>query len=215
MTRTQALGRQSWLKEMWRRWAKALSSRKAVGTALVTCVAGIWIGASFVVSDLGERGVSWLLITYLSNATFMVNLPFTLPLPGQPSKSAMRAAAAVSPLWFTAQLAFNASLVLTTVPSNTILSTTSSLFALILSRFVLNEQLTLLKLVSVLASMTGTSLVTLADGRLGDRQPHAVAGDFLAVLSAALYACHTTRALSPICMHMHRSLVPTTAELTT
>lgn len=86
-----------------------------------------------------------------------------VPLPGglsQEAQSASRwpiikAAAAVAPLWFLAQLCFNASLLLTSVTSNTILSSASSLFTFFLSVVLLGESFALTKLVAVLLTVIG------------------------------------------------------------
>ena len=59
------------------------------------------------------------------------------------------------PLWFGANYFFNLSLGLTSVASNTILSTTSCIFTLILSIIVLKESPELLKFVAVLVSFGG------------------------------------------------------------
>lgn len=64
----------------------------------------------------------------------------------------------VAPLWFGAQLAFNFSLSMTNVTSNTILSSTSGLFTYGLSCLLLGEAYTLLKLLSILVCITGVPL---------------------------------------------------------
>lgn len=58
-------------------------------------------------------------------------------------------------LWFTAQYLFNASLSLTSVTSNTILSSTSSLFTFALSMLVLKEPYSAAKLASIAACIGG------------------------------------------------------------
>ncbi len=68
-----------------------------------------------------------------------------------------------TPLWFLAQWTFNLSLALTSVTSNTILSSTSSLFTFGLSVLLLGERFTLKKLACIVACMLGTALVTLSD----------------------------------------------------
>ena len=61
----------------------------------------------------------------------------------------------VAPLWFGAQLAFNFSLSMTNVTSNTILSSTSGLFTYVLSCLLLGEAFNLVKLLSILICITG------------------------------------------------------------
>jgi hypothetical protein len=58
-------------------------------------------------------------------------------------------------LWFIAQYLFNVSLSLTSVTSNTILSSTSSLFTFALSMLVLKEPYSLAKLLSIAACIGG------------------------------------------------------------
>ncbi|XP_020675194.1 solute carrier family 35 member F5 [Dendrobium catenatum] len=100
----------------------------------------------------------------------------------------------ICPFWFFAQLTFNLSLKYTTVTSNTILSSTSSLFTFLVSVAFLGEKFTWVKLVSVLLCMGGTVLVSLADLGVGVNAIayNAVLGDALALVSAGLYAVYIT-----------------------
>ncbi|KAG0515712.1 hypothetical protein BDA96_10G302100 [Sorghum bicolor] len=100
----------------------------------------------------------------------------------------------ISPFWFLAQLTFNLSLRYTTVTSNTILSSTSSLFTFLVALVFLGETFTWLKLISVLLCMGGTIIVSLADS---SSSANAIAtnpllGDFLSIVSAGLYAVYIT-----------------------
>ncbi|AQK66335.1 EamA-like transporter family [Zea mays] len=100
----------------------------------------------------------------------------------------------ISPFWFLAQLTFNLSLRYTTVTSNTILSSTSSLFTFLVALVFLGETFTWLKLISVLLCMGGTIIVSLADS---SSSVNAIAtnprlGDFLSIVSAGLYAVYIT-----------------------
>lgn len=98
----------------------------------------------------------------------------------------------ISPFWFLAQLTFNLSLKYTTITSNTILSSSSSLFTFLVSIAFLGEKFTCLKLISVLLCMGGTIIVSLGDSESG---ANAVAskpllGDILALVSAGLYSIY-------------------------
>lgn len=100
----------------------------------------------------------------------------------------------ICPFWFFAQLTFNLSLKYTTVTSNTIISSTSSLFTFLVSVALLGEAFTWVKLISVLLCMGGTIIVSLADSNTG---VNAIAanpflGDILALGSAGLYAVYIT-----------------------
>jgi solute carrier family 35 protein F5 len=97
------------------------------------------------------------------------------------------------PLWFLAQWSFNASLALTSVTSNTILSSTSSLFTFFLSILLLGEVFSSSKLLAIMACIVGTALVTLSDATSqseGSKQA-SLSGDALTVISTALYAGYT------------------------
>lgn len=98
----------------------------------------------------------------------------------------------ICPFWFLAQLTFNLSLKYTTVTSNTILSSTSSLFTFLVALAFLGERFTWIKLISVLLCMGGTVVVGLADSESGVNAIAAnpVLGDVLALVSACLYAVY-------------------------
>lgn len=67
----------------------------------------------------------------------------------------IRAASSVAPFWFLAQLCFNTALHLTSVTSNTILSSPSSLFTYFLSVVILHEKFTYGKLTGVGLTVVG------------------------------------------------------------
>ncbi|WOG95021.1 hypothetical protein DCAR_0314323 [Daucus carota subsp. sativus] len=100
----------------------------------------------------------------------------------------------ICPFWFLAQLTFNFSLKYTTVTSNTILSSASSLFTFLVSLAFLGETFTLVKLISVLLCMGGTIIVSLGDSESGLRNVASkpLLGDILALISAALYSVYIT-----------------------
>ncbi|QCE11590.1 Solute carrier family 35 member SLC35F1/F2/F6 [Vigna unguiculata] len=100
----------------------------------------------------------------------------------------------ICPFWFLAQLTFNLSLKYTTVTSNTILSSASSLFTFLVSLAFLGERFTWLKLFSVLLCMGGTIIVSLGDSQSGLKAiaSNPLLGDIFALLSAGLYAVYIT-----------------------
>ncbi|WOL12015.1 thiamine-repressible mitochondrial transport protein THI74-like [Canna indica] len=100
----------------------------------------------------------------------------------------------ICPFWFFAQLSFNISLKYTTVTSNTILSSTSSLFTFLVALAFLGETFTWLKLISVLLCMGGTIIVSLADSNtaVSAIATNPLLGDILSLLSAGLYAVYIT-----------------------
>ncbi|KAE9618028.1 hypothetical protein Lal_00037866 [Lupinus albus] len=100
----------------------------------------------------------------------------------------------ICPFWFFAQLTFNLSLKYTTVTSNTILSSASSLFTFLVSLAFLGERFTCLKLFSVLLCMGGTVIVSLGDSQngLSTVASNPLLGDIFALVSAGLYAIYIT-----------------------
>ncbi|XP_016432713.1 thiamine-repressible mitochondrial transport protein THI74 [Nicotiana tabacum] len=100
----------------------------------------------------------------------------------------------ICPFWFLAQLTFNLSLKYTTVTSNTILSSSSSLFTFLVSLVFLGEIFSWVKLISVLLCMGGTIIVSLGDSKSGSSKvaSNPVLGDILALLSSAFYAVYIT-----------------------
>ncbi|KAI6674465.1 hypothetical protein NL676_002371 [Syzygium grande] len=102
----------------------------------------------------------------------------------------------ICPFWFFAQLTFNLSLKYTTVTSNTILSSASSLFTYLVSLAFLGEKFTWVKLISVLLCMGGTIIVSVGDSgtdsSLRATATNPLLGDILALVSAALYAVYIT-----------------------
>ncbi|XP_022159711.1 uncharacterized vacuolar membrane protein YML018C [Momordica charantia] len=101
----------------------------------------------------------------------------------------------ICPFWFLAQLTFNLSLKYTTVTSNTILSSASSLFTFLVSLAFLGEKFTWVKLASVLLCMGGTIIVSLGDSKSEGTSRTAsnpLLGDVLSLTSAGLYAVYIT-----------------------
>ncbi|KAJ0249617.1 hypothetical protein HA466_0150860 [Hirschfeldia incana] len=100
----------------------------------------------------------------------------------------------ICPFWFLAQLTFNLSLKYTTVTSNTILSSSSSLFTFLVSLIFLGEKFTWVKLLSVLLCMSGTIIVSLGDSESNSSATakNPLLGDVLSLLSAAFYAVYIT-----------------------
>lgn len=78
--------------------------------------------------------------------------------------------------------------------SNTILSSTSSLFTFLVSLAFLGEKFTWVKLVSVLLCMAGTIIVSLSDSKtsLSAIASNPLLGDILALVSAGFYAVYIT-----------------------
>ena len=146
----------------------------------------------------------------------LVPTPHTTPPPSPPRRrgtllpptshelTIARAAAVVAPLWFGAQLAFNTSLNLTSVTSNTVLSSASAALTYAASVLVLKERPTLRKAMCVGVTMGGVAAVAVADGVTrrgggggggsgsgGHTRTQSLAGDALTLLASGLYAAYT------------------------
>lgn len=78
--------------------------------------------------------------------------------------------------------------------SNTILSSSSSLFTFLVSLAFLGEKFTWVKLISVLLCMAGTIIVSFGDSESGlsDIASNPALGDILALVSSAFYAVYVT-----------------------
>eukprot|EP01024_Parvocaulis_polyphysoides_P063950 TRINITY_DN7416_c0_g3_i1.p1 TRINITY_DN7416_c0_g3~~TRINITY_DN7416_c0_g3_i1.p1 ORF type:complete len:420 (+),score=27.89 TRINITY_DN7416_c0_g3_i1:40-1299(+) len=106
----------------------------------------------------------------------------------------IKAALVVSPLWFLGQYTNNLALNLTSVSSNTILSTPASLFTFILAVFLVNEKFEMRKLLSIVVCMLGVIMVTVVDMEMSKDQNGTnggVVGDLVTILSAFFYASYT------------------------
>eukprot|EP00871_Galdieria_phlegrea_P002253 jgi/Galph1/3028/GphlegSOOS_G1656.1 len=89
-------------------------------------------------------------------------------------------------LWLMANYFFNLALDRTSVASNTILSTLSSIFTLLMASFLQVEKLTLLKVFYVILNFVGVVLVTWSDSR--SRGTRTMIGDACSVISALFYS---------------------------
>ncbi|XP_055808130.1 thiamine-repressible mitochondrial transport protein THI74-like [Solanum dulcamara] len=131
----------------------------------------------------------------LKKRIFYQNVDIGLDAKGRWTRSRVaKVSLLICPIWFLAQLTFNLSLKYTTVTSNTILSSSSSLFTFLVSLVFLGEVFTWVKLFSVLLCMGGTIIVSLGDSKSGSSKvaSNPVLGDILSLVSAAMYAVYIT-----------------------
>lgn len=107
------------------------------------------------------------------------------------------------PLWFVANVLFNYSLSRTSVASNTILSSTSCIWAMIFSRLLLKEPVTVQKLLAIGLSFGGAFMVGFGDqqeksndsatnSNNSNSSTSMLEGNVLAGVSAMFYAAYTT-----------------------
>ncbi len=106
-------------------------------------------------------------------------------------------AAIVAPLWFIANYSYNLSLAKTSVASNTIISSTSSLFTYLFSVIFLKERLTLLSVVGVLISFGGAFLI----GWWDDQGSRGTADEHLMYL-IAIAKCYYSFSVRLTCLYI-------------
>ncbi|EFA81910.1 hypothetical protein PPL_05142 [Heterostelium album PN500] len=106
-------------------------------------------------------------------------------------KSIIKISAILCPIWFAANYTYNISLDITSVSSNTILSSLSGVFSLFISIFLKVDKFSIEKLLSTLISLSGIVLVSYSD--ISSENGHdTVIGDLLAVVGAFLYGFYCT-----------------------
>ncbi|KAI9476805.1 hypothetical protein LPJ79_002422 [Coemansia sp. RSA 1821] len=107
-------------------------------------------------------------------------------------RETVRLGVAFSMLWFAANVTQNASLAYTSVASSSILCSTSGLFTLVIGYVAHVETFNAARLTAVLASILGVyCIIKYGSQETNMVSPHSWIGDFLALLSAALYGCYT------------------------
>jgi len=96
-------------------------------------------------------------------------------------------------VWLTMVGTFNFSLDRTSVASNTIISTLSGSFCMIMSCIFLKEQISPLTVIGVLTALMGAVCVGILDEEDDDgTEKNTAFGDVLALISAMVYACYST-----------------------
>eukprot|EP00026_Physarum_polycephalum_P008125 Phypoly_transcript_08203.p1 GENE.Phypoly_transcript_08203~~Phypoly_transcript_08203.p1 ORF type:complete len:412 (+),score=31.56 Phypoly_transcript_08203:177-1412(+) len=93
------------------------------------------------------------------------------------------------PIWFIANYPYNVGLAMTSVSSNTILSTLSGLFSLILSSLMGVDRFTVWKLIAAIVTLGGVALVSELDTKEGKES---ALGDIYTVIGAIVYALYCT-----------------------
>ena len=170
--------------------------RKAVvGLCLLLCVVVLWVGSSTAIQAIfTEVGFDKpFFLTYFNTSMFSLYLLSLIwkkvPEPVLPNLFAVAKVALIfCPFWFTANYLFNISLGLTSVASNTILSTTSGLLTLIVSIYALNESPDVVKFLAAGLSLGGVACIALSDENSGE---DTVIGDALALGGAVAYSIYS------------------------
>ncbi|GAQ86576.1 hypothetical protein KFL_002970140 [Klebsormidium nitens] len=112
---------------------------------------------------------------------------------------AVKIAAVIGPLWFMAQYTYTLSLGLTTVSSNTIIFSSTSLFTFLISVIWLKEPFTIFKLAMIVCAMLGTVVVSISDVESSSESDGSLSipsgpalGNGLAFVAAIIYAFYGT-----------------------
>lgn len=129
---------------------------------------------------LGPATVWWCFVVRLD--------PLKLPL-GQ----TFRLSAIFCFIWFLMTYLYNSSLAFTSLGSNTVLSTLSGPFCLILSRLLLKDPLVFSNVLGVLVVFGGAVLIGMQDEhKEKSSSDKTILGDILAIASAFVYGLYTT-----------------------
>ena len=163
-----------------------------MGFILLGIVVILWVGSSTLIQTILEDSNfnKPFFLTYFSTSNFswyFIDI-YRRRLDIREGKlprlrQTFKIAAQFCPLWFMANYFYNLSLTLTSIASSTILSSTSGVFTLFLSIFILKTKPDVLKFLAVLLSFGGISMIALADT---ESQEETVVGDFLALIGAVL-----------------------------
>mmetsp|Transcript_27521 Transcript_27521/g.49594 ORF Transcript_27521/g.49594 Transcript_27521/m.49594 type:complete len:321 (-) Transcript_27521:2862-3824(-) len=168
------------------------TSYKGLGALCLTGVILLWVTSSVLQQELfgALHYTKPYLLTYFTCLLFTSYLAIsyvrdlTLPL-----KSLFNSAIQLGPLWFIANVCLSESLVLTSVASNTILSSLSGVFSLILSVMFLRSSPDILKFVAAVSAVIGVFVISMSDGK--EEGNATLLGDFLALIGSIFYACYS------------------------
>lgn len=179
----------------------------AFGIVLLSIVVFLWITSSVITQSIfiSQHFDYPFFLTTFSTSVFTMYIPYhcirisrsstrSLDKPQASWKEVMRNAIILCPVWFVMNFSFNTSLSMTSVASNTIMSSTSSLFTLLIEAYFLNTIITPMNVLGVLCTIAGAVLVALPDissGHGGSTGTYPLLGDSLALLSAVLYGVYS------------------------
>jgi drug/metabolite transporter (DMT)-like permease len=167
------------------------------GVALLVVVNIIWVLSSMITQYLFFEGNTKapVSLTFLCNAEFIILLPIEILgikaklFRSSNFKKAGKIAILVGPIWFLAQASYNTSLLWTTVSSNTMLSSTSSIWTFLISIVFFGESFDKYQFGGVCLTITGAILVSYDQMSSKDA---AIVGDILCLVSSLFYAIYST-----------------------
>mmetsp|Transcript_34113 Transcript_34113/g.59509 ORF Transcript_34113/g.59509 Transcript_34113/m.59509 type:complete len:327 (+) Transcript_34113:3629-4609(+) len=165
---------------------------KALGAICLSVVIMLWVSSSVLQQELfgSLHYTKPYFLTYFTCLLFTSYLvTFLAKPPVLPKKTLIIAALQLGPLWFMANVCLSESLVLTSVASNTILSSLSGVFSLILSVVFLKNSPDILKFIAALSAVSGVAMISLADSTESGNST--MFGDILALIGSIFYACYS------------------------
>lgn len=164
---------------------------KALGFILLLAVVVLWVASSTIIQVLFVEVEYFkpFFLTWFSTSMFSFYLLSLIWKKREFSevKEIAKTAAPFCIFWFGANYLFNLSLGMTTISSNTILSSTSGVITLVLAVIFLKETPDILKFLAAMLAFGGVSCIALADK---DEGRESLIGDFLAFAGAIVYGCY-------------------------
>lgn len=166
--------------------------QKLFGFILLLLVICLWVASSTAIQLLFTSGgfQKPYFLTYFSTSMFTLYL-LTLPFK-RPSKEEFfriwRQAAMFCPLWFGANYFFNLSLSMTSISSNTIISSCSGVLTLVLAVIILKDSPDFMKFGAALLALGGVAMIAVNDQNSGSE---GLFGDVLALCGAFMYASYS------------------------
>lgn len=163
-----------------------------IGGVLLVLVVFMWVASSGTIQFILESYPKPYLLTYITTSMFSCCLLSLLWKREQiANKSSLTLfqtaiyALKICPLWFFANYFFNISLNLTSIASNTILTSTSGIFTLLFSIVFLKSASTPFKWLAVLVSFGGVICIGLSEE---SSNKGSLIGDVFALCGAILYS---------------------------
>jgi len=179
------------------------SSKKAVGFAMLGGTVVLWVASSVLVQMVFE-GVHFekpVFVTLFNSSMSVSFLIMRLPMcagsraddqaaKSVPFRSVLRLSSTLGLLWLCSQWAFNMSLVYTSVATNTVLSSTSSVFTFFFSIVICRDPFRWPSFCAAVFSFAGCTIVAIqAPSNISkDAVTNSSFGDVLVLVSSAMFA---------------------------
>ncbi|CDK27294.1 unnamed protein product [Kuraishia capsulata CBS 1993] len=168
----------------------------SLGLVMLLGVVILWVLSSFLVDGIFKDDLysKPFLITYLNTSVFVLYLiPYhfykqVLPSDALTHRETSVLAAKFCLLWFLSNLVNNASLLYTSVSNQTILSSTSSFFTLLVCWIVGIDTISRIKLTGLVLSFVGVLLINYKTDAIS---AHPLWGNVLALLGAVCYGVYS------------------------